>query len=522
MIPLTSLAAAALASTSTPASAMVPPEPASAAVVARPSLENTARRSQARRYAVVIGVNEPARPEQRPLRFADDDAVRFYEVFREIAVDVELFSLLDDETQRLYPAVVPQAALPEKEQLFARIDRIFERIRADRSRGEPTEFYLVYSGHGYVDEGGEGRLSLHGSTFSRTELYERVLAASPATVNHLIIDACDAYFFVQARGRESDVEALLDQRARRFLDRQTLGRHPNTGAILSTASAAETHEWSAIRAGVFSHEVRSALLGAADADASGTVSYQELESFVRSANAKVAHARADRAIFVQPPRRDRLHPVIDLDGMPRAHRLHLPSDVGGRIAVADDRGRRYADLNKAPGFAMALRLLPGVRYIVRLAGSEFRVPGDAPDVDLGRLTALPPSTVARGVGIADAYAKGLFAVPFGPQLVEGFELGLSRHPPTVLAEPGPELLGTTAWVVTGAAAIAGGLAAGFYAAGGAAHTDYLGATDVTELEGLASTVRAWDARASVAMGAAVSLGVTAAVLFVIDALGDED
>src|SRR5687768_801094 len=254
---------------------------------------------QVRRYAVVIGVNQPAREGQKPLRFADDDAVRFHTLFRQLSGDAALFSLLDEETQRIYPEVVGEAEIPDERAIFDRFQQMFERIAADERSGVRTELYFVYSGHGYVDDRGEGHLGLHGATLSRSELYDQILSRSPARVNHVIVDACDAYFFVQSRG-DPRIEQLLQQRAQDYLDRQSLARYPNTGAILSTASAAESHEWSEIRAGVFSHEVRSALLGAADADEDARISYQELEAFVLAANAGVAHVAAERAVFVRP------------------------------------------------------------------------------------------------------------------------------------------------------------------------------------------------------------------------------
>lgn len=474
-----------------------------------------------RRYALIIGVNQPAKPEQRPLRFADDDAVRFYEVFRQLPGEAALFALLDDETQALFPEAVAEAELPSKATLFERAERMFERMRRDKERGVTTELYLIYSGHGYVDDHGEGHLGLGADTFSRSELYDTFLARSPAQVNHVIVDACDAYFFVQARGDDPQIEALLNQRAREFLDRQTLARYPNTGAILSTASAAETHEWSEIRGGVFSHEVRSALLGAADADQDGRIAYHELEAFVLAANLGVRHAGASRAVFVRAPERDRAHPVLELDALLRAHRLHVGSDLVGRVAVQDERGRRYLDLNKGPGFGLNLLLLPGIRYFVRLGEQDYAVPSGEPEILLASLSPSEPTTAARGAGIADAYAKGLFSVPFGPQLVDGFRLGLSSQEITLVVDRESHPLRTAGWIAGGATVVAAGLATGFFIAGEAAYSDYLavGTDEPLELNRLDGVVRGWDTRTSFAVGAAIGLGVTTGTLFLLDALG---
>ncbi len=471
-----------------------------------------------RRYAVVIGVNEPGRPGQSPLSYADDDAARFFAFFSVVSRDAALLSLLDDETQKLYPEAVAVAELPEEERVLARVDALFERIRADNRDGHETEFYFVYSGHGFVDDHGEGHLAMRGGTLSRTELYERIIQRSPAKVNHLIIDACDAYFVVNSRGDE-DIEALLEKRALEFLARQTLENFPNTGAVLSTASKAESHEWSEIRAGVFSHGVRSALVGAADADQDGRVSYTELEAFVLAAISGVQHADANRAVYVRAPKIDRLRPVIDLRGADRMARLHLAAPVAGRVALADEQGRRYADLHKASGYPLALALLPGRRYFVRLDDLEYAVPSDLRDVQLAQLKGGPPRMAARGA-IEDAFARGLFKVPYGPALVDGFRLGQDQRTDLVVAPPraGSSALTIAKWGTAGAAVVAGGVAVGTFLAADSAHERFRSASSFDEETRADADVRRWDSATNVALGAAISFGVTAGILFVVDAV----
>lgn len=476
--------------------------------------------TKSRRYALIIGVNRPAKPDQRPLSYADDDAVRFYELFRELPGSASLFSVLDEETQANYPAVVPEAEVPNKDAIFSRLDQIFDRMRVDRKHGLEPELYLIYSGHGYADQRGEGQLALQDGTFSRSELYDRVLSRSPAVFNHLIVDACDAYFFVQSRGDTSEIDELLNARAREFLDRQTLQKYPSTGAILSTASAAETHEWSEIRAGVFSHEVRSAILGAADANEDGLVGYDELEAFVLAAHAGVKHVGASRAVFVRAPERDRGQPVFELAALSRAPSLRLPRTIRGRVAIADELGRRYVDLNKAEGFEVSIRLLPGPQYYVLSDHLEYDVPNGPREISLAMLSGSPPRTVARGAGIASAYSRGLFSVPFGPALLEGFRLGQERQTELVMRAPESSHTLRTAGIVTATGGVvAGGLATAFYFAGRGAKADYDTSSNFEDRVALDAEIRAWDARTSFALGTAITLGVTAAALVVLDAMG---
>jgi hypothetical protein len=472
-----------------------------------------------RRYSVVIGVNQPAKEGQKPLRFADDDAARFFALLKQLPGEASLFSLFDADTQALYPELVAEAELPEKELILARLTQMFERMAADRKQGVAAELYFIYSGHGFVDDHGEGHLGMKGAPFSRTELYNEVLSRSPARINHVIVDACDAYFFVQSRGTDEEVERLLERRAQDYLDRQTLSRFPNTGAILSTASAAESHEWSEIKAGVFSHEVRSALIGAADADQDSRISYDEMEAFVLSANAGVKHAGAERAVFVRAPERHRAHAVIDLSAVASANRLHVPEGLRGRIALSDERGRRYADLHKAAGYSLALRLLPGIGYFVKVEGDEYRVPGDSSDVYLAQLEKRPEELASKGASISDAFSRGLFAVPFGPELVHGFELGAqSERASVVVAKERSRGLFYAGIAAGGVALLAGGVAGGAQLAGDDASDEYLVEMNLGRRAMLAEDVRAWDARTSFLAGTAISLALTSGVLLLIDVL----
>ena len=61
-------------------------------------------------------------------------------------------------------------------------------------------FFFFYAGHGRVSDDGQGLITLQDGMFSRDDLYREVIAASPAHLNHIIIDACNSYFMVNSRG----------------------------------------------------------------------------------------------------------------------------------------------------------------------------------------------------------------------------------------------------------------------------------------------------------------------------------
>ena len=76
-----------------------------------------------------------------------------------------------------------------------------------------------------------------------------------------------------------------------FVNLEAAARAGHIGFLLSSSLSGETHEWAGFEAGVFSHEVRSGLYGAADADGDGRVTYPEIAAFVERANAAIVNQR---------------------------------------------------------------------------------------------------------------------------------------------------------------------------------------------------------------------------------------
>src|SRR5581483_9078706 len=129
-------------------------------------------------------------------------------------------------------------------------------------------------GHGEGAPSGGRFVRIVDGPLTRGELLREVIAPSKAAFNHLIIDACNAYLMVARRG-DDRAPAAADA-IRRYVADEDLARYPTTGVLLSTSRAAASHEWSAFGAGVFSHELRSALAGGADVNGDGRVEYSEV------------------------------------------------------------------------------------------------------------------------------------------------------------------------------------------------------------------------------------------------------
>lgn len=462
------------------------------------------------RAAVVIGVNEPFDDTQERLRFADDDAARYAELLAPVVEHLELLAVLDADSQALFPDAARAARVPDEAGLEAALERARARARGARTLGRRTELYFVYVGHGRA-RGGLGEVRLHEGSLDRDELTRAVLEDRTFDRKHLVVDACSAYLLVNARGE--DGEADVDAAFARFLEAETLDRFPDVGAVLATSGAGPTHEWSRYQGGVFSHELRSALTGAADADEDGRVEYVEVEAFLSAANLEVPRLAGRPRVFVRSPRIERGAALLALDGgLPR---LELPEALAGHYVIEDGRGLRYAELHKEPGYVMALRLLPDHSYALKdAAGARLmRIErGQGHARVLLPLEPQPPDGEARG----DEAPPGVFASAFGPRFLAGFEAQWqaslqaqhSRRP----ARPG--------WVrPTGSALLA---AAGFAALGlgiwqgrvaDARYADYSSAFGAAERNAAGAEMRAArDRAAGLFVGAGVALSAAAGLL----------
>ncbi len=467
------------------------------------------------RAAVVVGVNEAFDEGQADLRYADDDAARYAELLGPLVEHLELLTVLDTESQEIFPEAAKLARVPSEVGLLQALKRARGQARAARAAGRKTELYFIYIGHGRV-RGGLGEVRLIQGALSRTTLAAEVLADSSFDRKHLVVDACSAYMLINARGQsEVDAEAAFE----RFFEAQTLDKYPDVGAVLATSGIGPTHEWSAYQGGVFSHEVRSALGGAADADGDGRVQYVEVEAFLAAANLKVPVLQGRPKVFVRSPRIEQGAALVQLsEGQPA---LELPAALSGHYILEDERGLRHAELHKEPGFAVALSLTPGLAYVLR----------DESGADLFRIErAVGPSRLhlpleprpSGRVGRGDVAPPGAFTAPFGPRFVSGFAAQWQvQH--SLPAQP--RLSGAQTWVrptVGGSAFAVGALALGLSiwqrTVADGYYEDYQASSNAPRRDAYqASSSAARTRSAALAVGAAVGL-ITGGLLLGLDLL----
>lgn len=449
-------------------------------------------------FGLIIGHNGAIGDGRADLRFADDDAARMFELLEAGGVDARLLTTFDAESQEVFPALRAQAAPPTLARVEAEVAAIRAAVEAAVARGERPEVYFFYSGHGDVADG-EGFVGLDGGRLRRRDLYRLIIDGMPAHRVHVIIDACKSYFLVGGRGPGGRATPYPHAFAR---PRAPAG----VGYVLSTSADAESHEWAALPGGIFSHEVRSGLVGAADADGDGAVDYEELAAFIGLANRAVPLPRYRPRVFVRPPGADARAPIFRPAGMTGVTALQLPADAVGRLSVSDDRGLRYLDAHKAPAQALSVALLAPRRYTIRWRDAQLDLRADGQPRQLADATAVPVTVAARSV--AHRAFEHLFDAPFGSAVVAGYRLGLAEAAPPPV-ERGDR--GALIWGASGAGLLVAAGALGYFAldsqreAGGAAQADRAALNDRTQALG-------WSA---VGVGA---LGLTALGVALFEAL----
>jgi hypothetical protein len=392
--------------------------------------------AKTRVYTIVVAQNKSLDPGVKPLRYADDDGVKDFELLSLYGEHSSLFVVMDDETAMVHPDAARMAEVPRKQAILDRLAHYNDLMAQDTARGDDPELFFVYAGHGDVDAAGQGYVNLFDGKLTRAELFHDVVAPSKARFVHVIIDACKSYFMVNSRGGnkhwvDDTVPAdqdRSDQQVKAFLAAEDLTNYPRAGVIVATSGDQDTHEWARYQSGILSHELRSALSGAADVNGDGRIEYSELRAFLAAANARVRNPEARIEAFARPPALDRHHALVDLRNVVGSTRfLHFAPGLAGRFHIEDDRGVRWADLNKelAAGFDVMVSSQRGY-YVMRgdanatdeteetevAAASKRRI-------DLSSLKWRPRAIASRGA-LDQTFRADLYKVPYGRGFYDGY------------------------------------------------------------------------------------------------------
>lgn len=375
-------------------------------------------------FALIIGSNQSVDSNLTPLRYADDDAARYLDLFRLLGARTYLLARLDDNTKRLHPQAAAEATDPKKSSFDAALAQLTADVTKASLRKVETVVYFVYAGHGNIANG-QGYITLEDLRITGNDL-ATIFAKLPATKIHVIADACASYFLAYSRGPGGErrpIEAGFG-----LGNVGALANDSRVGLLLSTSSARESHEWDAFQSGVFSHEVRSGLYGAADADGDGVVSYHEIAAFVTRANAAIPNERYRPDVHARAPRGG--DTLLDLRRA-NGRRLEIDGKHAGHYFLEDSRGVRIADVHNADGQSLSLiRPAPSGRtYLRRISdGKEFVIDSRREVVALADLKAEEPRSSIRGAA-HESFAN-LFTLPFDQEVVASSPKPEEAPPPT--------------------------------------------------------------------------------------------
>ncbi len=404
-----------------------------------------ARGDEVARLVLVVGNDRPLGPDQETLRYADDDAVRWYESFEGLA-DTRIALTRLDEASRIYRQVHPDLEPPTRAALARAVGTLRARATALRSQGAFVELVFVFAGHGGVRDG-QPYLALEDGPLGRADLEELLLDGDPADVVHVVVDACSAAGLVESRGPMEGRRAPMPQASFESL----AVRYPRAGFVLASSAGGGAFEWSRFGSGVASHLIRSGLSGAADrGPPDGRVTYDELGAFLRAATSGLLPEDYRQDIRVLAPRALPSAALVDLRGADAGGDLHV--DREGRYYLRDADGHRIVDLHQGRG-TVRVRLPPySPRFaLVRVSHSgrgctgpgrfqdescrrdeiAYEVAGGAGLVRVSSLEASQTTVASRGV-IEDSIFEQLFAEPYAGV---GLEVATDAEP--AIADAGP-------------------------------------------------------------------------------------
>ncbi len=393
-----------------------------------------------RREAVIVGVNKAPRLALAPLHYADDDAIKLAALLDTLGVYTALFTQVDADSAALYPQA--KVKKPARATVLQALSAAIARIDAARARGQKGELIFAYSGHGDVDREGRGRVYLDDGVLSQQDLADALGPASRRFQVTLIIDACNAALLVGVRGRGAGL----------YGDRQPLKKRAaplaRAGLLLSTSGRAEVQEWDALRSGVFSYELRSGLLGAADLDDDRRISFAELDAFIAAANARITNPIARLRPTIRGPAGHAQRSVLDLNQARPARFVRIGPKLSGHLWLLGEDLVRYADFNKDAQQRFSLLLQGQGAYALRDGQREWPILPDArpqaatttaagkdqdgPQVsfNVADLSAQPLQVASRGF-LADQFQRHLFSQPYSLRFARDYW----AHPPQYSAPP---------------------------------------------------------------------------------------
>jgi hypothetical protein len=387
-------------------------------------------------FSIIIGNNEAPKNSAtalETLRYADDDAMRYYEFMRGITgpQNIHLLTYPDSRTQKKFAEIINYAKAPTLAELARAVSDLKEKIQRCKEQDIDTVFYFVFSGHGALNAQTETFLSMQDGELTRRVLYDEILAPLSTDYQHLFIDACYAEGVVGTRGmfdREQNSSSVsVNANERLFLENRTpLEDNKGLGMLIASSAYQESHEWSKYESGVFTHEILSGLAGPADVNNDGKIEYSELAAFVSSANRAVKDPRGQVALIAYAPPRNSRVPIVDYSSLGQQSFFYGDPSHMGHFHIEVEYGIRYLDANLGYQDMTYIAVPSGKTIFFRTANEEAIVVLEAGEnMPLANLE-LKQSEVASRGAIASALRVGLFETRFGAAYYQGYVDNLNQ------------------------------------------------------------------------------------------------
>ena len=390
------------------------PSIAAALAFALPAPSAAAERAEIR-VAVVVG-NNAGLADDEPLRYAEDDARKVYDVLTRIGgVSRDRAYLLLDQPPR---------------KLRRTLAVVTGRIQELANRA-PVSLVLYVSSHA-----DRSALHLSGSRFGYDEL-RQALSVMATRFRLIIVDGCQTAVRAQSKGGVPTAPIDVDL---------TAAPETEGEVIISSASDGEpAQEWAYLRGALFTHHLLSGLRGAADYDDNGVVSLFEAYSYTYR-NTTTEAARASR--LPQTPSYEFQFRGFGDWPFARPHKygatIELSRELSGRYWIADRANRLTSEVRKESGYVLRVHARPGWYRVVsprgpfveatdvdltwggsrRLSPDDFvRVPNQRRTLRGSEPIVLRPFRLVAGAGVAGGTVSGLGLMP---NLALGLRYG--RHP----------------------------------------------------------------------------------------------
>jgi hypothetical protein len=283
-------------------------------------------------YGILVGTNEGGAGQVK-LRYAEDDAKKMAQVFRELG--------------RFGSTDMRVLVHPDADAVLREVDDVGRKLAEHAQKNEQAVLVFYYSGHAKANA-----FSLGAGELPIAALREK-LSRLPTTLTLVVLDACQSGQFARVKGAEPAADFSFN----------SVSRLTTKGlAVMASSSAQElSQESDELHSSYFTHHLLVGLRGAADTDGDGRVS---LDEAYRYAYRRTLASTAQTQVGAQ-------HVTLETDlggqgDVPVTYpaqarsQLELPGALEARVLVEHTpSGAVVAEVQKAKGAPLRLAFSAG-------------------------------------------------------------------------------------------------------------------------------------------------------------------